>query len=128
MAILETLVVQLGPTIGKFLLSFWLKDDSLSPNFTADGVSDILDIVKARTNDIIAQRRAVRQFTEIGEKIAESLEPIITTEFKDLDSSSRIAIITELSDVLNSAKVDAVLLAKQDWEPIRLFNYVQDVS
>lgn len=128
MAVIEPLIVQLGPTIAKFILSFWLNNDNLSPNFTADGVSDILSIISSRTSDVIAQRRAVRQFTEIGEKIAESLEPVITTEFKDLNESSKTSVIIALNDVISHSKIDAVLLTKQDWEPTRLFNYLQETS
>jgi hypothetical protein len=76
MALLETLTLQVGPAIAKAILKFWLKDQK----FASDIASSLLDLIKSKTADVIAQRRAVRQFEEIGEKVAENLLPVFAME------------------------------------------------
>ena len=83
MPLLETLALQVGPTIAKSILKLWLKDSGVASDVT----SSLVDILKLKTTDAIAQRRAQRQFEEIGENVAESLLPVF--EGTSLDEGSR---------------------------------------
>jgi hypothetical protein len=76
MALIETLTLQVGPAIAKAILKVWLKDRRLA----ADIASSLVDLIKSKTADVIAQRRASRQFEEIGERVAESLLPVCEME------------------------------------------------
>jgi hypothetical protein len=69
MALLEALTLQVGPAIAKAILKFWLKDRKVA----SDTVSSLVDLIRSKTADVLAQRRSSRQFEGIGEKVAESL-------------------------------------------------------
>lgn len=124
MTLIETLLVKLGPAVAKSILAIWLKDPNLSPNFTADAAADVLDILKGKTADIIVQRRAARRFVEIGERVAENLQPIIESEGSRIDEASLHAVVLEVVDTLSRSGIDARLLAERDLDPGRLYNYL----
>jgi hypothetical protein len=62
MPLIEALTLQVGPAIAKSILKVWLKDRK----FASDIASSLMDLLKSKTADVIAQRRASRQFEEIG--------------------------------------------------------------
>ena len=65
MPLLEVLTIEVGTSIVKAILKMWLKDSSIA----SDVSLTIVDILKSRTTDKLAQRRAQRQFEVIGEKV-----------------------------------------------------------
>jgi NACHT conflict system protein len=76
MPLIEALTLQVGPAIAKAILTVWLKDRK----FASDIASSLMDLLKSKTADVIARRRASRQFEEIGERVAESLLPVFEME------------------------------------------------
>lgn len=123
MAIIETLTVELGSSIAKSILKVWLKDYSVA----SDIASDLLGLIKGKTQDVIAQQRAKRQFEAIGEKVAENLLPLFEAEKAGLDESTQVAIALRISAILNTSKIDATLLAEEDLEPSKLLSYLQNL-
>ncbi|HVM59852.1 MAG TPA: hypothetical protein VMV72_03215 [Verrucomicrobiae bacterium] len=61
MTLLETLTLAVGPAIAKAILKIWLKDEHI----TLDAASALVDAIKSRTTDVIAQQQARRQFEAI---------------------------------------------------------------
>ena len=88
MALVEVLTLQVGPAIDKEILKVWLKDRK----FASDITSSLMDLLKSKAADVIAQRRASRQLEEIGERVAESLLPVFEMERTHLDESSCTAV------------------------------------
>lgn len=123
MAIIETLTVELGSSIAKSILKIWLKDYSIA----SDVASDLLGLIKGKTQDVIAQQRAKRQFEAIGEKVAENLLPLFEAEKSKFEDSAQTAIALRVSTILNTSKIDAALLAEEDLEPSRLLIYLQNL-
>ena len=126
MSLIETLLVKLGPAITKSILAIWLNDANLAPNFTTDAVADFIDVFRGKTDDVIAQRRAARQFVDIGERVAESLLTIFENEARHLDEASSKAIIIAVSKTLTEAKISSSLLAKNDLDPNKFAKYLID--
>ncbi len=124
MTLLEILSLQLGPAIAKAILKFWLKDKELA----IDTASGIVDLIKSRTSDLIAQQKARRQFEEIGERVAESLLPIFEMEGANLDEGGRSAVAYALSSTLDKAQIDAQLIVERNLDPTTLADYLLGVS
>jgi len=120
MALTETLLLQVGPAIAKTILRLWLK-----PIDAGVGLgTDIVDILKGKTSDVVAQQRAKRQFEAIGEKVAESLEPVFEGESGGLDEASRTAVAMAVASTLDQAKIDSTLLARRNLEPAELAKHL----
>ena len=124
MSIVEALTVELGGSIAKAILKFWLKDYSIA----ADITSDLIGLIKGKTKDVLAQNRAKRQLETIGERVAETLLPIFEAERTLLDEGSQIAIVLRISEILNNSKIDTRLLAENDLEPINLLKYLRELN
>ncbi len=87
MSLIAALSIEVGASIAKSILKIWFKNSDIA----VDTTSTIVDMLKAKTTDRVAQQRAQRQFETIGEKVGESLLPIFEV-FSDLDEGSRIAV------------------------------------
>jgi hypothetical protein len=119
MPLLEIVTLELGPPIAKAILKTWLKDANIAQDI---GLS-LIDALKAKTEDEVAQRRAARQFEEIGERIAESLVPLLEVEGRGLDEASRTAVALAAANTLNSTGITAELLAERNLNPLELANH-----
>jgi hypothetical protein len=121
MALIDFLVVEVGPAVAKVILKFWLKD----ANLALDISSSLVDLLKKKTSDVLAQRRGQRQFEDIGERVAESLLPVFEVEGATLDDGGRTAVVVAVSKCLSAAQIDAQLLAETNLEPTKLVNYLK---
>ncbi|GCE06130.1 NACHT domain-containing protein [Dictyobacter aurantiacus] len=114
MPLLETLMVDVGGSIAKALLTRWLGSNSI----VSDATSSVADVLKGSITDRLAQQRARHQFEAIGEKVGESLFPLFETEGAALDEESRTAIAMAVAETLNTAS--SALLAKHNLEPVEI--------
>jgi hypothetical protein len=119
MPLIELLTIEGGAAIGKSILKLWLKDPIAS-----DVGASILDVVKTRVSDQVAQKRSARQFEAIGEKVAEQLLPIFESESARLDEGSCKAVVFALVETLNTAGISAELLAEHNLDPTRYAKYL----
>jgi tetratricopeptide (TPR) repeat protein len=114
MPLIETLSFELGSSIAKAILKSWLKNSDLA----VDASSSLVDVVKSWAVDKTAQRKAQRQFEEIGEKVGESLLPIFEKDGAQLDEGSRTAVALAVAETLNSAS--STVLAQTNLSPTEL--------
>jgi hypothetical protein len=115
MPLLEAVAIGVGGAIAKSILKVWVGDDVSS---------SIADVLKAKTSDVLAQRRGQRQFDTIGEKIGESLLPLFESEGSRLDEGSRIAVAHEVAAAFNTSKLSSELLAKRNLDPTELARHI----
>jgi hypothetical protein len=120
MALLETLTLQVGPAIAKAILKFWLKDSRVASDITAS----LMDFIKSKTTDVIAQQRAKRQFEEIGERVAESLLPVFEIEGTHLEEGARAAVAYAVARTLDKSRIDPKLIVERDLEPTKLVEHM----
>ena len=120
MALLETLMLNVAPSLAKVILRMWLKDSSID----IDSATDLVDALKNLTTDVSARQHAKRQFEEIGEKAAESLLPVFEAEQGRLDEGSAETVAFLVGETLKKVRIDPQLLAEQDLEPMKLAQYV----
>ena len=111
MPLLEVLAIDVGASIAKAIVKRWLGDSGPIP----DTASSIVDVLKTRTADRLAQRRAERQFEVIGEKVGESLLPLFQVEGAVLEDNERMAVARAVADTLNAATSEVI--AQQNLEP-----------
>lgn len=112
MALVETLAVKLGSTLGKLLLKSYLRDP-------AEAIGDdLLEIAKARIESFLDRKEAARQFERIGERIAVQLEPLLEREFRS-DPVSVEAVLRELAETLNG-RISAAFFLGQNLDPAKL--------
>jgi len=120
MVLLETLTLGVGSAIGKSLLKVWLKDLAIEQEI---GLS-ILDILKSKGADIIAQRRGERQFEAIGEKVVENLLPLF--DESSLTEDSKVFVAQEVAKTINQVNITSAVLAKSNLDPSELLKYFYD--
>ena len=114
MPLIETLTLTLGPSLAKILLKVWFRDADIA----RESASQLVDILRTKTADVLAQQRGKRQFEAIGERFAESLAPFM--EGTPLGEGSREAIAIAVATTLDRAKIDTALLIKRDLNPTEL--------
>lgn len=124
MPLIELLTLQIGPAIAKAILKLWLKDSVIA----ADVSSSFIDIIKLKTDDVIAQQRAKRQFEEIGEKVAEQLWPLLEADGQKLEESSQEAIVFAVVKTLAQTKFDPQIFLEKDLEPTSLAKHLLESS
>jgi len=118
MILIELLISTVGVAFGKTLLGIWLKE----ADFTRHTGESILDLLKAKTGDILASRRSAREFETIVDKIGESLEPLFRQS--KLDESSYNSIAEEVKDAILAANLTIALLASLSYNPKLLKDYI----
>src|SRR5947209_13889231 len=117
MPLLEALTIDVGASIAKSILKIWLKSD-----IATDASASIVDVLKSRTTDRLAQQRARQQFEKIGEKVGESLLPLFEIDGARLDDGSRTAVAMAVAETLNTATSD--VLAHHNLEPANLAKHL----
>ena len=118
MPLLETLIVSVGPTIAKSILGLWLKDSEIASDIS----KSFVDVIAAQTNDVVARQRAKRQFEEIGEKVAISLEPLFREA--SIDEGGRNAVAIAVAETLDSTSLSAELLVDYNLDPDQLSQHL----
>src|SRR5713226_6002575 len=99
MPFVEVITIEVGAAIAKYILKLWLKDGSLGN----DIASSVVDILKSKTPDRLAQRKGNRQFEVIGEKVGESLLPFFEREGVNLDQEERTAVAYSIAETFNQS-------------------------
>src|SRR4051812_36102377 len=116
----EVLTLEVGSAIAKYILKLWMKDTSLASNISLS----IVDVIKNKTSDALAQRRGQRQFDVIGEKVAESLFSLFEVEGASLDEGSRKVVASTVAETLNTAHLSTELLVYNNLEPAKLAKHL----
>jgi hypothetical protein len=94
MSFSTVLLKSLGVPLGKFLLKRYLSDP-------AEGVGEaLLDLAQTRISEYSDQRKAQRQFEDLGERIAARLVPLFEEEGR-YEEFSIPAVAWELAHTLN---------------------------
>ena len=118
MALIETVTIELGTSIAKSILKTLL----IKSDIASDASSTILDILNSWALDRTTQRKALRQFEDIGEKVGESLLPIFEIDGSNLDEGSRTAVAIAVAETLNT--VSSAMLAQYNLAPTELATYL----
>src|ERR1700686_3834190 len=118
MPLIEAVTIELGSAIAKSILKVWLKDSSLGDNIS----SSLIDLLKGRTSDALAQRRGQRQFEQIGERVGIDLLPIFERDGGGLDEGSRTSVAFSVADAINT--LSSELLAQRDLDPAELAKHL----
>src|SRR5579872_6382841 len=111
MPLLEALAIDVGSSIAKAIVKRWVGDSGP----VSDAAASIVDVLKGRTADKLAQRRAERQFEAIGEKVGENLLPIFQVEGALLEENERLAVAQAVAETLNA--ITSEMIAQQNFEP-----------
>src|SRR5437660_7249848 len=113
MPLVEVVTIELGAAVAKSIFKFWLKDTV----FGEDISSSLVDLLKAKTSDIFAQRKGERQFADIGDKIGESLLPLFEIEGASLNEGDREMVAQEVAETFKRSRLSSELLSKYNLEP-----------
>jgi hypothetical protein len=110
MAILETLTTTVGVSIAKGLLNIWLKDQPFSNSFG----SEVLDLLKEKSKDVITARRGGRFFE------AYEVEP----DKIGLRKVSVESVAKEVSNAIDTSKISSKLLSSLNYSPAALLKHI----
>lgn len=116
MPLLEVLTIEVGGAIAKSIVKLWIKDSDLWTDIS----STVIDVLKGKTKDVLAQRKGNRQFEEIGEKVGESLLPLFEAEGIRLEEGIRIAVAYAVAKAFNESTISSETLAEKNFDPIVL--------
>ena len=118
MALLETLIVTIGGSIGKSLLNIWLKENPIADSLS----SDMVTLITAKTNNVLAARKGAREFESIGDKVAASLEPVFRSHQFNIKHQQEIyeLVASEVSAAISATNISTKLLASINYDPIKL--------
>jgi len=118
MGLFEVFILDLGTSIAKAILKVWLKDSKIASDIT----SDLPNLVRSITTNILAQQRTKRQFESIGESVSQNVYSLFHHEAK-INENSQIAIVHKVSYVLNNSAIDTKLLVAENLDAEKLANY-----
>jgi hypothetical protein len=86
--------------------------------------SDLIDLIKEKTSDVLAQRKIARQLEGVGERVAESLLPIFEMDGARIPENGRKAVVLAVASTLDKAGIEPGLLAENNLEPRALASYL----
>jgi hypothetical protein len=115
-----TLAVAVGPAIAKAILKVWLKDK----NFLESIGESITDLICTQTEDAFAQKKAERQFQEIGDRVAQGLVPLFESDGASLEENSKSAVAFAVSETLEKTPITAQFILDRKLDPIELANHL----
>ncbi len=113
MPILESLVVGLGSAVATGILKMWLKDDLILQS-TSIGVVEIL---KAKTSNIMQRGAAEREFQKIRDRSAQSFQQLIDKEQTQLTESQIETIANAAAEVVSRTPLTPELLVQNNLNP-----------
>lgn len=119
MPVITSLMLLLGPAVAKSILKFWLKN-----TWAEEMPRDIVDFLKKKTEDVLAQQNGKRQFEAIGEKVAENLLPLFESEQVNFSDERKEELVSTLTDTLENADLTPEILTARNLEPAALTSHL----
>jgi Leucine-rich repeat (LRR) protein len=120
MSLAEIVTIELGTVLAKSVLKVWTKDSVILQDIS----SSLIDLLKARTSDALAQRRGQRQFEIIGERIADNLLPFFEVEGAHLEEEGRTAVVLAVAEALSKSEFSSRLLAQSNLDQAALAQHI----
>src|SRR5260221_13732275 len=118
---LTTVAVVVGKATAKAIFKHWVKDSTL------DNVSsDLIDLIAAKTSNVLAQRKGYRQFEEIADQVSESLLPLFETEGTHLDEGELATVARAIAITLDKSRLSREILLEHNLQPTQLENHIRD--
>lgn len=124
MALLETLIIGVGAGIAKGIFRIWLRHDPV-----AQSVGEaIVNVVKKKTDDTLAQRSAQRQFDRISEEAAQAVMRVFDLEAAGMAEDRRQLVADAAGRTVKTAEVSAELLARRNLGPADLTDFFLEAA
>jgi hypothetical protein len=120
MALIETLIGTVAPSITKTVLKLWAADHKA---IVESGTSAV-DILAKVIPDILARKEADRQFAAIGERAAQSLQFVFSTEGTQLFADEQQAVAELVAETLDRSQITVDLLIAKDLDPAVLATHL----
>jgi hypothetical protein len=114
--VLETAALTVGKISTERAARLWLADSKAK----AERDKDLIDLIKIRFRDQIAQRRVERQLEDITDTIAERLLALCSHEYRGLTAEDKSAALFEVVQTLATADLSDKALFNSDADPIKL--------
>ena len=129
---IEILITTIGFAVAKSLVKVWMKEFVVVEEIAGS----ILDLLKGRTSDLIAARKGSRQFEEIGDRVAKSLEPIfrlyeLEAEIDEKTQNRKLnkqAVAEAVALAINSTPITALLLSSFSNNPYKLLAFIKKTA
>jgi len=119
MALSTTLALSVGPAIAKSILKIWLKDADLLQNVS----ESLIDLVGQKTKDVFTRKKAERQFQDIGDRVAQGLEPLFDSE-ASIPENGKAAVAIAVATTLEKTTIDARFLIDRKLDPVELARHL----
>jgi len=107
-----TLLVSIGTSVSKRLISLWMSKDTIEN----DVAGNLSDYFMTKAASAIDARSAGRTFTELGERIAESLVPLL--EAGSVDDNGVQAVAHAVSETIGDTSIRVMIDANMDPDAI----------
>ncbi|MDY6992070.1 MAG: NACHT domain-containing protein [Pseudomonadota bacterium] len=122
MALLETAILSVGSGIAKGVFRYWLGSDAAP--IQEHLWDNLIDVLKNKTSDVLAQRSADRQFQVIAEQSAKNVLDMVGVENRGIDEKRAEHIIEVAGKRINRAVADPSLIVENNIDPSMLSAYL----
>lgn len=122
MPLLETAILSIGSAIAKGVLRYWLGSESAP--IQEQLWDSLVDVLKGKTSDVLAQRSAERQFDVIAEKSAANIIETINIEGRGISEERAETLVKIASKAVSQAVASPSLIVKNNLEPTQLLEHM----
>lgn len=102
----------IGIAVSKAIFKAWFKDHE----FLSSLSESLADLIGTAISDRRVKAAAERQLSRIAERVSDSLESLIDTEWPSLPSHERQAALISARDAIEQTHITARLLAELDYD------------
>ena len=109
----ETALIRIGTSVASAVFKAWLKNKAGGKLDTAS----VVGLIDKNVGDAWERRKVRRQFDQMAEEIARSLQPYIDVEYGGLRDNEKNAAILAVADTLENATPDIQRALRVDLDP-----------
>jgi hypothetical protein len=121
---IEDALLRLGSSIATIAAKAWLDERKSK----ATRKLSLIELVQARGLGLIPQRRLSRQLEQLAETISERLTSYVSVEFSALPENEKIAALSAVSEVLETADLTDSRLMQADLSASGIYQIIQPAA
>jgi hypothetical protein len=119
MSLFEAVALTIGASVAKSLVKSWLGEGIIQ-----EIVPDLMDLLRDKGIDEVTRRKITPEIEKVGQKVAEHMQLLFTSERADMEESSYEATVREAATTLARANITPDLLVGYQLESDQLARYL----
>lgn len=116
MPLIEALILGIGNGVARGVVKLWLRDAKILEETSLS----VLDMIRTKTTDVLAQRASEHQFQLIAEHVAGAVGEVFDRDGVGLDESAKVSVAKAVEQILEDTPLSSLVLPEVDLSPQRL--------